>query len=284
MTSPVPLFVELCAGTAAVSLRLQGGRHARPPVSRMGAKTGYSTAILAALGLRPGQRAAAYLWCEPDPGCRAMLHAYTSPELLREAADIIRGWKDEEPRALWERLRAEGPIQGVEGREVARWVWLWGRSFNTMGPECGFLPSASANGVKVWNAHPVEYFGGRLDAVPSCPASIAPDARTVDPPTLPPGCVVYIDPPYQGTTGYVADLSRADVLDLARRWADAGATVAISEAEPVEGLGSGWEAVEITGERRGQKRTFSKQQAEWLTMNRAPACRPAVQAVLWGAA
>lgn len=30
------LFAELCAGTAAVSLKLQGGRHARPPVSRMG--------------------------------------------------------------------------------------------------------------------------------------------------------------------------------------------------------------------------------------------------------
>lgn len=30
------LFAELCAGTAAVSLKLEGGRHARPPVSRMG--------------------------------------------------------------------------------------------------------------------------------------------------------------------------------------------------------------------------------------------------------
>jgi hypothetical protein len=41
-----PLFVELCAGTAALSLRLHAGRHARPPVSRMGAKTGYAHAIL----------------------------------------------------------------------------------------------------------------------------------------------------------------------------------------------------------------------------------------------
>ena len=32
----VPLFVELCAGTAALSLALHGGRHARPPVSQIG--------------------------------------------------------------------------------------------------------------------------------------------------------------------------------------------------------------------------------------------------------
>jgi hypothetical protein len=30
-----PLFVELCAGLASVSLMLQGGKYARPPVSRL---------------------------------------------------------------------------------------------------------------------------------------------------------------------------------------------------------------------------------------------------------
>ena len=35
-----PLFVELCAGSAAVTLKLLGGRSARPPVSYMGSKTG----------------------------------------------------------------------------------------------------------------------------------------------------------------------------------------------------------------------------------------------------
>lgn len=50
-------FVELCAGTAALSVRLQGGPYARPPVSRMGAKTGYSKAILGIMGLRAGQGA-----------------------------------------------------------------------------------------------------------------------------------------------------------------------------------------------------------------------------------
>ena len=58
----IPLFVELCAGTAALSLRL-ARRGAKPPVSRMGAKTGYADVILELLGLRPGQGSEAYLFC-----------------------------------------------------------------------------------------------------------------------------------------------------------------------------------------------------------------------------
>jgi hypothetical protein len=63
-----------------------------------------------------------------------------------------------------------------------------------------------------------------------------------------------------------------------RRWAEAGALVVVSEAEPIpELVAEGWHAVEITGERKGQKRTFSKQQREWLTMSRAPAWKPSEQ-------
>ena len=51
-------------------------------------------------------------------------------DVLRAAADIIRGWADEDPRALWERLRAEGPIRGCDGGEVARWVSLIGKAYD----------------------------------------------------------------------------------------------------------------------------------------------------------
>ena len=484
MTDGCPLFVELCAGTAALSLRLHA-KHARPPVSRQGAKTGYADVILRVLGLRPGQGHAdgtRYVWCEPDAGVRLLLEAYRDRELAKAAAEIIRSWKDEDPRALWERLRAEGParhvcearevarwsitarwsvragdvssgysgpdvwaqptavgvasalsgaptlpatihpdareveprevarwiftharthrigdgyaperdprpgrtgFQGqgpargvlagrlrgglpatihpdareVEPREVARWVWTWGRSYNTKGPDAGFLPSESSNGTPVWNAHPPAHYADAVDRAPTLPAtihpdarevdprevarwallgqwsyrrgdpesgfnagllrdreptstggngckartceqeaglwgglqehcaSIHPDARAIDPPTLPPGTVAYMDPPYLNTTGYAQDLGRDEVVRLARRWADAGALVCISEAEPIpELLADGWHKVEITGERKGQRRTFSKQQAEWLTLNRAPAWVPSVQASLFGAA
>jgi hypothetical protein len=345
-----PLFVELCAGTAALSLRLHR-RHARPPVSRMGAKTGYADAILRVLGLRPGQGAAHYLWCEPDPGVRLLLEAYRDPGLAQEAAAIIRGWADEEPRALWERLRAEGPPRGVEAgevarwarlttanrlipatwvdgqwrntgdggstfggdefctpavdlaekfeasvgdmpatveadarrvdpREVARWVWTYGRSFNGTGT--AYRPEASSKGTPVWNAHPPEHFAdamGDLPALPALRATITPDARGIEPgPDLPPGTVAYMDPPYLGTTGYGHDLPRSEVVALARRWSAAGAMVAISEAEPIGDLvAEGWHAVRIDGERKGQARTFSKQKDEWLTLSNAPTWTPKTQ-------
>jgi len=111
------------------------------------------------------------------------------------------------------------------------------------------------------------------------------DGGSANHPALPPGTVAYMDPPYVGTTGYAADLPRAEVVALARRWAAAGAVVCVSEAEAIPDLvAEGWHAVRIDGERVGQRRTFSKQQAEWLTLNRAPAWTPSVQGALFGGA
>ena len=342
MSGRVPLFAELCAGTAAVSLVLEGGRHARPPVSRMGSKRGYAAAILECVGLRPGQGADRYLWCEPDPGCRAMLRAYGDRATLTEAARIIRGWADEDPRALWERLRAEGPVKGegpaevarwvqratwsyeqgnvrtgfvgpggrrqdttatatatvldrlpdidrpmvapdataVDPREVARWGLLGQWSYRRGIPASGFNPGlhadraptlAGGHGAK---ARTCEQEAGLWSHLPDIDRPmVAPDATAVDPGELPEGTIAYIDPPYRGTSGYANDLPRADVVALARRWADAGAWVVVSEAEPLDDL-EGWDTVEITRCRIGQKRTFSRQQLEWLTMSRPPMWRP----------
>jgi len=457
---PIPLLVELCAGTAALSLRLhQEG--ARPPVSRMGAKTGYADIILERMGLVPGQGAAAYLWCEPDPGVRLLLLAYTDQTLARAAADVIRGWTEEDPRALWERLKAEGPVKAPEPREVARWAvreaWTMcdakpvysgpGRPGNetkavransltqrldalpelpakvSPGAEAvdprevarwatvqgwqyagtGLLDPAKCGEGNVdskgrrWGVSDQAWIAGRLDALPELPARLMPDATEVDPrelarwariltsnrlvnpdpvtwtntgdggyrfggefadpverlaegwelpelpakvspgaeavdprevarwsivtgnsvqkrpgvdpdwftrptgegqkaagsyaadldalpelpatvlveavepPRLPKNSWVYMDPPYQNTTGYAHDLPREEVVRLARLWREAGANVCISEAEPIpELVAEGWHVVEITGDRKGQKRTFSKQKREFLTMSREP--------------
>ncbi len=276
-----PLFIELCAGTAALSLRLHHPR-ARPPVSRMGAKTGYADTILRVLGLRPGGRAARYLWCEPDAGVRLLLEAYRSKELATAAADIIRVWKDEDPRALWERLRAEGPAvcPPVDPREVARWAFVHQGSFQYRGVDAGIgRPQGRNSGGGFGSVAPVTEMLPRLFApLPTLPATITDDARKVDPPQLPAGTVAYMDPPYLNTTGYQHDLGRPEVIQLAERWQAAGAQVCISEAEPIPELtAQGWHAVRIDGERKGQKRTFSKQQAEWLTLSHPPAWKPSVQ-------
>lgn len=67
-------------------------------------------------------------------------------------------------------------------------------------------------------------------------------------------------------------------------WSDRGAVVCVSDARPLGALFPGWHHVEITAERRGQKRTFGATR-EWLTMNREPAWRPVVgQVPLFGGA
>lgn len=264
----VPLLVELCAGTAALSLRLEREK-ARPPVSRMGAKTGYSDAILALAGLRAGDGAAHYLWCEPDDGVRLLLHAYRDAQLATQAAEIIRGWSGFEPRHLWEALREEGPARcpPVDAREVARSLALWGMCYRQGDPSSGgpVLP-----GERFTDSTP-EGVADRLTG--GLPATIHDDATTAPiPDPLPAGTLVYIDPPYVGTTPYAHDdLGRPQVVQLAQRWAAAGARVMISEAEPIEALvAAGWHAVEITAMRVGQRRTFSKQQSEWVTCSFPP--------------
>ena len=351
MSARVPLFVELCAGSAAVTLRLIGGPNARPPISYMGSKRGYASAILSVLGLRSGQGADACVLVEAGPWAKAW-RLLTTPEGCRAVADVIRGWVGEDARALWDRLRAEpvpedaaaavgawcclqggvymgypiqedgagseksldpqrapgrglwpqhippalgvlsalswppvqvidGDVVGVEPRDVAKWLWTQPRTRPARPQNKEYFQPASSSS-------PLHHGGDnyqpdtpapRVDALAGLtwPPTIVSnaDVSTVEPGTLPEGTVCYMDPPYANTTGYQAKLPREKVLEVAQRWADAGATVCVSEAEPLPL--PGWHHVEITECRVGQKRTFSKQKREWLTLNRAPAWVPGVQ-------
>jgi hypothetical protein len=244
----------------------------------MGAKTGYADPRALWDRLRAegapsgvtGREVGRWLWVQGHGDSSKpprLASPYAKPE-----GNADGQWKAPPPGWLADRadripaLPATIHPAAIDPREVARWTWLHGRSFNNRGPDAGFLPSESANGVKVWNAHPPAYFARMWSMVPALPATLHPTA--IPPQANARGAVVYIDPPYQNTTGYAHDLPRAEVERLALAWAEAGATVAISEAEPI--AMPGWEHVEITGERKGQKRTFSRQQSEWLTIWRAP--------------
>ena len=344
-TSP-GLFVELCAGTAAVSLQLHR-EGAKPPVSRMGSKRGFAVAVLHALGLHPGLQADRYLWCEPDDGCRLLLETYRDHDLALKVASIIRGWKDEDPRALWDRLRKEGAVKAPTPREVARWTLaLPGGAWTAMPPKAMYKgPGCHAS---MEGTHKCTAVAARYEDQPTLHAEIKEEAvdprevarwcyvqrdsnsslplreengewapwwpvdgklvqrgrvgredgryvstdetlcarledspavfavitdKAVEPPLLPPNTVVYIDPPYVNTTGYKHNLPRKRVVELALAWYDAGAKVAISEQEAIpELIALGWTAVDITDKRLGQKRTFSNQQKEYLTLSPGAQC------------
>ena len=353
------IVVEPFCGMAGLSFYLMGGK---PPISWMGSKVGYSETLAAILGLSR-TNVAGFVWGDVGPNVAA--------------------------------LATLAGATGATAEDVANWVWVTGRSFNTKGAQAGFLPSHSANGVEVWNAHPPEYYADSVESLPlpnktavanlirswkdeepralwerlkakGWPSLLLPDGcrgRWLGPasvedvagwlhsnalsmvkdgtagsysrvngegnlwiskagkeehwqPTtvestawkvaamstfpliacwqgraedlvLPQrldGWIVYMDGPYHGDgsrkiTGYKhGGCSRESQLDLARGYHARGATVAVSESVRLDReLGEGWHAVQIDHARRGQKRSFSVQQDEWLTLNRPPQYYPPKQ-------
>lgn len=254
---------------------------------------------------RVGEPSSGYNQIEADGSPIRDTHGATRPWMQRvmpvignvplpaskAVANIIRQWKDEEPRALWNRLKAEGwpsllPVKG--GRwlgpqsvsEVASWTltgaWSYVQGFNEKGSG-PVLPGERRQDTKA-----VAVAVAKMPTFPplACYQGSANEMLLPDDLT---GWVVYFDPPYLNTSGYsFGNLGREEVLRLAKEWAFRGAIVAVSEAEPLPL--EGWHHVQIDHARKGAKRTFSKQQSEWLTMSVPPANVPAKQFSLFGSA
>lgn len=233
--------------------------------------------------------------------------------LARLRPDLLAGQTTALSSLRWPPVQVvEGDVAGVDPAEVAKWLWLQARTCNSVpvfveGGEWRMCEKRTSARRHIAQTHVAEYSktavqrnagdeGGWGLQYPetlalraeSCRDVLArqpvvlstADVSSVEPGKLPPGTMVYLDPPYQGCTGYAKDLTRPQVLDVARRWSDAGATVCVSEAEPLP-LGEGWHHVEITDCRVGQKRTFSRQKREFLTLNREPSWVPSRQASLF---
>ena len=161
------LFVELCAGSAAVSLRLVGGPHANPCIGYQGGKRGYARAILGVLGLRQGL-GADEVWLNDAGPWGPVWRVLTTPGKAEEVAAIIRGWKDEEPRALWERLKAEGWGELTEVGEVAAWAQSRAWTIGNLPPPAGYCGpgKVAASGLVPFAASLTpEVLASRVEAV-----------------------------------------------------------------------------------------------------------------------
>jgi hypothetical protein len=267
--TPAPVFVELCAGSAAVSLRAMRGS-ARPPLGYQGGKRGYARAILAALGLQPGAcRDWRFVWVEAGPWAEAW-QVWRTDEGRADTIARLRAWEGEPRREGWERLAA-APVPSEHFERAAVWAVLTHAGHMSKGAHADGLVWRHAGVDAGWASGDAWKVGlGTVaDEVARLPSLsrvevIHGDVRTVEPI---PGAVVLVDPPYAGTTGYGTDLSRPDVLAVAERWRAAGCTVAVCEQEPLPL--PGWHHVEL-GRSDGIKRTFSRQQREVLTISEEP--------------
>lgn len=271
----MPLFVELCCGSAAVSLRAMSST-GKPPIGYQGGKRGYARAILAALGLKPGEcRGWDFLWVDAGPWAEAW-QVWRTAEGRADTIARLRAWESEDPRTLWDRLR-DAPVPCDLRERVAAWAvlqfWTFGRSPTALRGSAwkvgGGFHSAAAYASEHEGFGVSELLPNIVDGLQRLPTLdgavvVSGNVLAVDPI---PGAVVVFDPPYASTTGYGCDLPREAVLEVAERWRTAGCLVAVCEQEPLPL--PGWHHVDL-GRTDGIKRTFSRQQREVLTISREP--------------
>ena len=255
------MLVELCAGSAALTRWLSGGWKL---VSYAGGKDGYAESIAERMSLRSAPERIILA----EPGVWYDVWVALTWGLADRVADVIEAWEPEDARSLWDELRGgRGETGSAYVRAARALVLVAGthggferggfKGLHIRRPNVdGFIPSRSS-------------IVQRLRAVPELPP-IEVYRRAVDVAPFA-GARVYVDPPYEGRTGYAHAMSRFEVTELAMAWKDVGArVVAVSEAVPLR-FGVGWSAHELTSARRGQGRRNSRSAQEWLTVwSRAP--------------
>jgi hypothetical protein len=245
------VFCELYAGLAAVSLHLCGFK---PPVSRIGAKTGYAGAIVRELGITRAD-VRKFLLVDSDPSVVAVLRTLVNREGRRAVASTLRAWPS--TREWWERQRKinfEEPVH-----ETARWLYVTAGARGGVGgfkgkhklrPNVdGFIPTIEslASRVEVLDLDPdlFDIRHGRAE-------SIRPFK----------GAIVYLDPPYAGRQGYSSSFS-TDACSVYTRWARAGARVALSEGRRLQLPSS--RVIDLSSARHGQfRRSLTRSSQEYL--------------------
>jgi hypothetical protein len=261
----VSVLVDLCAGTASVSLYAMA--RIGPLCGFMGSKRRYAPALVQALGVDRPDRVVLV-----DAGPWGDVWTVLQDEFHRaRVAQLLEVWALEDVSALWERLVSRAPPADPAER-VAQFLWLQARA-------AGTIPIWWSAEHQRWRSPT-----GAVDAAASCDLAsrtkglpdrvgrvsskgIAPSvagrrgwgsgrrtagliaSRIRDLEVLPwdrievvhgdvrevapiPGAVVILDPPYVGCPRYPVLFPRADVLEVAERHA-AVSRVVVCEAEPL---------------------------------------------------
>lgn len=269
-------LVELCAGSAALSLRLLSG--CRPLAPYSGGKGRWANRIASQMALGAPERC---VLVDPGPWGAVWrdLHAHRAQVQARlDEWAAVQIQPHYGPRQIFDRIKAE-PVPDDPGERIARFLLLQTLSFRSK-------PVGVRDGRWVCDVYSKTHgeglalSGGWGEVKPQLPKlartlrnlrrldrieghqCLAQDIEPI------PGAVVYLDPPYAGTTGYGPDdLTREQVLALAARWRAAGCRVAISEAEPIPG----YRAIRLGDQARSSGLSGTGEgRVEWLSMSWAP--------------
>lgn len=286
MTAGGWTLVELCAGSAALSMHLLGAEQSL--VNYQGSKWSVRSeleTVVRALGFEGPPSRVVLGDVSPIADAVALVLRDRAAVLAELQPLVAAGEAD--PAELFARLSKE-PVPEQPARRVA--VLLWLQTMNYNGKAVG--ARVELDGMR-WVVHGlnkthaygtdatasfgrVEPQGARLlEAVARAPALAGAvglwGAEAIDPylsgPTL-----GFIDPPYAGTTLYPSgNLTRSEVVAEARKLAAMGVAVIVSEAVPIpELVADGWRPLRLRGAtRKGSRQKFRRATGgeEWVTVN-----------------
>lgn len=268
-------LIELCAGSAALTMRAWDRE---PLVPYMGGKGRYAESLLSLLEI---DRPTSVALVDPGPWGKVW-SVLADPATRLEVRTTLSEWSKQDPRGLWTDVASKPPPDSPV-RFAATFLFLQRLSF--AGKPVHVVKSkwrtGGFNETSAYGTPAREGFGAVKPQLPSLVQRLADmpficelegrhhTAKWLRIPSDARGTTVYIDPPYQGTTGYGHDFERAEVINLALRWAAAGARVAISESEPLDI--PGWRSEPV--QRSGKKSDW--QTNEWVTMS-FPSAQPSL--------
>lgn len=274
-------LIELCCGGAALTLHVCGARRSLVPYQ--GGKWRFR-GTLASLMRDAGCDGAPLRVQLYDPGpwgiaAGAVLRASTRAGLIDHLDQMSRA----DARAVFDTLQGHRvPDDPVEF--AAQFLFLQRLSYSgkAVGVRDHIWRSPGFNSSSAYGVVGTDRFGNVNPMIPSLVKTLRSYASLVEPEALecsqsgaqpPPGpcaekTIVFLDPPYAGSTAYPdAALDRAGVVALARAWHEAGASVMISEGEPIEALvEEGWRKQNIYAGRQDTS-PFRGKQEEWVTLS-----------------
>ena len=272
-------LIEPCAGSFAFTLHMLGAKQALLPYQ--GSKWKYR-AWLQYVAKWLGYDGVPTQVILTDPGPWGVV----SGAVLNYKNDVIEALKefqDQDPKTVYDSLIRQKIELEYEVDVAAQFLFLQrvsfsGKSvgFRKLGDEL-FWSVPGFNPTSAYGKEKTDKFGAIKPMIPallkvlesynlsstvvSSGVQTASVHEFISQPTL-----VYIDPPYKGQTGYPnGTLSREEVIDLALGWKKIGASVMVSEAEPIEELVSlGWETQKLRAERK-TKNPFQTKKNEFVT-------------------
>jgi site-specific DNA-adenine methylase len=268
-------LVEPCCGTSALTMAVLGGRQQLVP--RQGSKWSMRKQLLP---MFPQGRPSRILLSDASPWAVAVQTILTEDRarLLRELYSVVNQGSNN-PRDLYERLNGQ-PVPEDPVQMTIQLLWLQRMAFTGKAVRVvdGRWSSPGLNGTSAFGVAATPLFGeikplgpALLRTVQAAPTHdcVKGIVGLVEPQELEPEGWIYLDPPYARQTGYGPDdLTRSQVVEMARAWRSKGTRVIVSEAEPIQELGWPSRSLELeTHQGKKHRRFGSKTRSEYITYN-----------------